>query len=198
MKNFEELSSLWITQPKAAVHVLADTLLKQVKKGASALNRKLLWSFLIMAATFIFTIVLFLFFLFNSWLTYAGIFITMSTVLIYAILMYRDYKLIASHDPTTEVNIYLEKLKQYQTSRTKMYGTMFYVYTALLSLGLGLFLVEVLKPTSLLFEIIAYTVFLGWMLFVTFYWKKRIVKTEQEKLNEIINRLERLKGQFRE
>jgi hypothetical protein len=197
MKNFEELSSLWITQPKAA-HVPADTLLKQVKKGASALNRKLLRSFLIMAATFIFMIVLFLFFLFNSWLTYAGIFITMSTVLIYAILMYRDYKLIASHDPTTEVNIYLEKLKQYQTSRTKMYGTMFYVYTALLSLGLGLFLVEVLKPTSLLFEIIAYTVFLGWMLFVTFYWKKRIVKTEQEKLNEIINRLERLKGQFRE
>lgn len=108
MKNFEELSSLWITQPKAE-HVPADTILKQVKKSASALNRKLLWSVLIMALAFILMIVLFLFFLFNSWLTYAGIFITMSTILIYAIMMFRDYRLLASHDPTTEVNIYLEK-----------------------------------------------------------------------------------------
>ncbi|MVN21913.1 hypothetical protein [Mucilaginibacter arboris] len=197
MKNFEELSSLWITQPQAE-QVPVDILLKQVKKGTSALNRKLLWSILIMAATFILMIVLFLFFLFNSWLTYAGIFIIMSTILIYAILMFRDYKLLASHDPTTEVNVYLEKLKLYQTSRTRMYGKMYYVYTILLSVGLGMFLVEVLKPASLFFEITAYTFFLGWILFVTFYWRERIIKTEQEKISEIINRLERLKGQFRD
>lgn len=195
MKNFEELSSLWITQPKAE-QVPVDTLLKQVKKGALTLKRKLLWSFLIMAATFIFMIVLFLFFLFNSWLTYAGIFIILSIVLIYAVLMYRDYKLIASHDPTTEVNVYLENLKTYQTSRTKMYGTMYYVYSVLITLGLSLYMVEVLKPTSLWFEIVAYTVFLSWILFVTFYWKNRIVKTEQEKISAIINHLERLKTQF--
>jgi len=196
MKNFEELSSLWTTQPQAE-QIPADTLLKQVKKGTLALNRKLLWSILIMAATFIFTIVLFLFFLFNSWLTYVGIFIVMSTVLIYAILMYRDYRLIASHDPTTEVNSYLEKLKIYQTSRTRMYGKMYYVYTLLLSLGLGLFLIEVLKSASIFLETATYALFLGWILFVTFYGRKRIIKTEQEKISEIIGRLERLKGQFR-
>ncbi len=197
MKNFDELSSLWTAQPQAE-QIPADSLLKQVKKGAQSLQQKLLFSVLIMAATFIFMIVLFLFFLFNSWLTYAGIFITMSTILIYAILMYRDYKLIASHDPTTEVNVYLEKLKLYQTSRTKMYGKMYYVYTILLTLGLGLYMVEVLKPTSLFYEIMAYILFFTWILFVTFYWKKRIIKTEQEKISGIINRLERLKGQFRD
>lgn len=196
MKNFEELSSLWTTQPQKG-QIPADTLLKQVKKGTLALNRKLLWSILIMAATFIFTIVLFLFFLFNSWLTYVGIFIVMGTVLIYAILMYRDYRLIASHDPTTEVNSYLEKLKIYQTSRTRMYGKMYYVYTLLLSLGLGLFLIEVLKSASMFLETATYALFLGWILFVTFYGRKRIIKTEQEKISEIIGRLERLKGQFR-
>jgi hypothetical protein len=195
MKNFEELSSLWTTQPKAE-HVPVETILKQVKKGATALNRKLFWSVLIMSVAFILMIVLFLFFLFNSWLTYAGIFITMATILIYAILMFRDYRLLASHDPTTEVNIYLEKLKKYQTSRAKMYGKMYYVYSILLSLGLGLFLVEVLKPASLILEIAAYALFLGWILFVTFYWRKRIIKTEQEKISEIINRLERIKSQF--
>ncbi len=197
MKNFEELSSLWITQPQTG-QIPADTLLKQVKKGTKSLQRKLLLSILMMAATFIFMIVLFLFFLFNSWLTYAGIFITMSTILIYAILMFRDYRLIASHDPTTEVNTYLEKLKIYQTSRTRMYGKMYYVYTILLSLGLGLYMVEVLKPVSLLMEITAYILFFGWILFVTFYWRKRIIKTEQEKISEIITRLERLKAQFRD
>lgn len=197
MKNFDELSSLWITQPQAE-QVPADTLLKQVKKGTSALNRKLLWSILLMGVTFMLMIVLFLFFLFNSWLTYAGIFITMSTILIYGIMMYRDYRLIAAHDPTTEVNVYLEKLKKYQTSRTRMYGKMYYVYTALLSLGLGLYMIEVLKPAALLFEITAYVIFLGWILFVTFYWRKSIIKTEQKKIEDIIARLERLKKQFRD
>lgn len=197
MKNFEELSSLWTTQPQAE-QVPVDTLLKQVKKGTKSLQRKLLLSILIMTAIFIFMIVLFLFFLFNSWLTYAGIFITMSTILIYAILMFRDYRLIASHDPTTEVNIYLEKLKRYQTSRTKMYGKMIYIYTILLSLGMGLFLVEVLKSASLFFEMTVYAVFLGWFLFVIFYLREKIIKREKEKINQIINRLERLKGQFRD
>lgn len=197
MKNFEELSSLWTTQPEAE-QVPADTLLKQVKKGALALNRKLLWSILMMTSTFILMIVLFLFFLFNSWLTYAGIFITMSTILIYAILMFRDYRLIASHDPTTEINTYLEKLKLYQDKNMRMYGTMYYVYTILLSLGLGLFLIEILKSTSVTFEITAYALLFGWMLYVTFHLRKRIIETEQEKINEIINRLERLKGQFKD
>ncbi|MGI4020431.1 MAG: hypothetical protein ACRYFA_02910 [Janthinobacterium lividum] len=197
MKNFEELSSMWTAQPQAA-QIPVDILLKQVKKGTSALNRKLLFSVLLMAATFVFMIVLFLFFLFNSWLTYAGIFITMSTILIYTIMMFRDYRLLASHDPTIEVNVYLEKLKIYQTSRTQVYGKMYYVYTILLTLGMGLFLIEILKSTPLFLEIIAYTIFFGWMLLVTFYLKKWIVKTEQEKISEIINRLERLKGQFRD
>jgi len=197
MKNFEELSSLWITQPQKG-QVPADTLLKQVKKGASALNQKLLWTIVAMAATFVIWIVLFLFFLFNSWLTYAGILITMSTILIYAVLVFRDYKLIASHDPTIEVNVYLEKLKKYQTGRNRMYGSMYYVYTFLLSLGIGLFLVEVLKPLSLWFEVVAYTLFACWILFVTFYLRQRIIKTEQEKIGQIINRLERLKGQFKD
>ena len=197
MKNFEELSSLWIEQPKAG-QVPVDTLLKQVKKGTAALNRKLLWSIVLMAATFMFMIVLFLFFLFNSWLTYAGIFITMSTILIYAIMMFRDYRLIASHDPTTEVNVYLENLKIYKTSRVRVYGNMYYIYTFLMSLGLSLFLIEILKPAKLWFEMLAYALFFGWIIFVTFYWRKRIIKTEQQKISEIIERLERLKMQFRD
>lgn len=151
-----------------------------------------------MAATFIFMIVLFLFFLFNSWLTYVGILIVMSTVLIYGILMYRDYQLIASHDPTIEVNIYLEKLKKYQTSNLRISELMYYVYTVLLTLGLSLFLIEILKPVSVLIEITAYTLLFGWILYVTFYWRKRIIKTEQEKISGIIERLQRLKSQFQD
>ncbi|MGI4751333.1 MAG: hypothetical protein ACRYFB_11935 [Janthinobacterium lividum] len=196
MKNFEELSSLWMAQPKAE-QVPVDTLLKQVKKGTSALNQKLLWSIVLMAATFTMMIILFLFFLFNSWLTYTGILIVMSTILVYGLMMYRDYKLIAAHDPTTEVNVYLENLKIYQTSRTRVNGVMLYVYTFLLTLGLSLFMIEILESFTLLYKIAIYVIFIGWILLVMFYWRKRIIKTEQEKISEIIERLERLKNQFR-
>lgn len=185
-----------MAQPKAE-QVPVDTLLKQVKKSTAALNQKLLWSIVLMAATFVFMIVLFLFFLFNSWLTYAGIFITMSTILIYGIFMYRDYRLIGSHDPTTEINIYLEKLKSYQTSRTRVNGAMLYIYTFLLTLGLGLFMIEILKSLSVFFEIAIYTILIVWIFLVMFYWRKWIIKAEQEKIGEIIERLERLKNQFR-
>lgn len=188
---------MWTAQPQTE-QITADTLLKQVKKGTQSLQRKLLFSILVMAATFVFTIVLFLFFLFNSWLTYAGIFITMSTILIYGVLMFRDYRLIASHDPTIEVNIYLQKLKEYQNGRNRMNGKMLYVYSILLSIGLGLFLIEILRSFSLPTEILAYLAFAGWMLFVTLYLRKKIIKTEQEKISEIINRLERLKLQFKD
>ncbi len=188
---------MWTAQPQKE-QITADVLLKQVKKGTQSLQQKLLVSILMMAATFIFMIVLFLFFLFNSWLTYAGIFITMGTILIYAVLMYRDYRLIASHDPTIEVNIYLQKLKEYQKGRNRMNGKMLYVYSVLLSIGLGLFLIEILRSVPLLVEILAYLAFIGWMAFVTFYLRKKIIKTEQEKIGQVINRLERLKLQFKD
>jgi len=35
-----------------------------------------------------------------------------------------------------------------------------------------------------------------WIMFLTFYYKKRIFKNEEEKLNLIIEKLERLQGQF--
>ena len=112
--------------------------------------------------------------------------------------MYRDYGLIASHDPTVEVKIYLQKLKEYQQGRNRMNGKMLYVYSVLLSIGLGLFLIEVLRSVPLLAEILAYLAFIGWMAFVTFYLRKKIIKTEQEKIGQVINRLERLKLQFKD
>jgi uncharacterized membrane protein YciS (DUF1049 family) len=45
-------------------------------------------------------------------------------------------------------------------------------------------------------KIAIYTLTLTWFLVCTFYLRERIAKNEEEKINLIVDRLERLSGQF--
>jgi uncharacterized membrane protein YciS (DUF1049 family) len=77
-----------------------------------------------------------------------------------------------------------------------MYGWLYYIYVLLLSLGLSLYLYEVLQLLKPVTRFIAYGATIAWLLFCTFYLKDRIFKSEQDKLNLMIDRLVRLQDQF--
>jgi hypothetical protein len=66
----------------------------------------------------------------------------------------------------------------------------------LISLGLSLYLVEILNNAPLYYKIGFYSFTIIWILFLTLYYKKRIFRNQEEKLNLMIDRLERLQGQF--
>ena len=112
--------------------------------------------------------------------------------------MIRDYRIINKHDITTSPIQYLQSLKEYQKNRAKLYGNLYYTYVMLLSIGLAMYFWEVLYDASLLGKIVVYSLTAAWFLICTFYLKQRIVKNEEEKINLIVERLERLKGQFEE
>jgi len=195
MKDFEHLMSVWQGQPKPE-QLSVDEALKQAKRGLSDLSSKLRMNILGMMITFVCLFLIMLFSVFQSWLTYTGIALIMITVIIYASMMIRDYKLIKNRDITIHPAHYLQSLKEYQKSRAKVYGWMLYVYVILLSIGLALNFFEVLMHRSVQFKLAVYSLTIGWLLFCTFYLKGRIFKNEQEKLALIIDRLERLQDQF--
>jgi hypothetical protein len=87
-------------------------------------------------------------------------------------------------------------LHQYQKERAKTTGWFYYIYVMLISLGLLLYFFEVLATFSLPGKVMVYSTIAAWFIFCTFYLKRRILKNEQEKLNVMIDRLERLKLQF--
>lgn len=195
MKDFDHLMSVWQEQPKKD-QLSVDDVLKQVKKGIGGLSRKLFWNITIMGITLAGIFAVMLFFVFNSWATYVGIVIILITVLLSLLVMLRDYRIISKHDVTNNPAAYLEDLKEYQRNRSKLYGRLYYIYVLLMSTGLFLYFVEVLQSSSTMFKIAAYTIYIAFISFSTFYIRGQFVKNEQEKLNLIIDRLTRLQNQF--
>lgn len=194
MKDFEHLMSVWQDQPKKE-QLSVDEVLKQVKKGIRAITGQLYWGIVVMVAMLALTFIITFFFAFE-WLTYLGLFIMLLTMLIYAVLIIRNYRILKKHDATQNPTDYIQDLKEYQKNRTKIAGWFYYLFVMLISIGLSLYFIEVLRNVSVAGKVAIYSLTVIWFLFLTLYYKKRIFKNEEEKLNLMIERLERLQGQF--
>jgi glucan phosphoethanolaminetransferase (alkaline phosphatase superfamily) len=195
MKDFEHLISVWQGQPKKE-QLSVDEVLKQVKKGIRSITSQLYWGIVAMPTVLVLTFVILFFFVFQSWLTYVGIFTMLITMLLYAVMIIRNYRILKRRDATLNPNEYLQDLKEYQKNRAKITGWFYYIYLLLISIGLSLYFIEILKNASTFYKIAIYSLTIMWFLFLTFWYKKRIFKNEEEKLNLMIDRLERLQGQF--
>jgi hypothetical protein len=195
MKDFDHIMSVWQEQP-AHDKLSVDDVLKQVKKGVRNLTNKLRWNIVAMIAVLVNAAAVLLFLVFNSWITYAGILIMMVCMLCYFTLIIRHYRILNKHDATISPTEYLVSLHEYQKARAKTAGWFYYIYVLLISIGLLLYFYEVLATFSLYGKITVYGTTIVWVLFCTFYLKRRIFLNEQEKLNVMIDRLERIKSQF--
>ena len=195
MKEFEHLMSVWQGQPKPD-KLLVDEALKQVKKGISGITNRLYWGIVAIIALIAVAFIITFFFAFKSPATTIGILIILITMLMYLSLMLRHYHILNKHDLTQNPTEYLNTLKAYQKNRTKVIGWFYYTYMLLISTGLALYFVEVLERAPAYFKIITYGSTILWFLFITFYLKPRMFKSEEEKLNMMIDRLVRLQEQF--
>lgn len=195
MKDFDHIMSVWQAQPKQD-QLSVDEVLRQVKKGIRSITSQLYWGIVAMGAVLVLTFLILFFFVFQSWLTYVGISIMLVTMLLYAVMIIRNYRILNKRDSTLNPTEYLQDLKEYQKNRAKVAGWFYYLYVLLISLGLSLYFVEVLRNSTILYRTLVYGLTFVWIMFLTFYYKKRIFKNEEEKLNLIIEKLERLQGQF--
>ena len=195
MKDFDHLMSVWQEQPKKD-QLSVDDVLKQVKKGINSISSKLLWNITSKGIFLAGLFAVMLFFVFTSWVTYLGIILILVAMVLYLLMMIRDYRIISKRDITINPADYLQDLKEYQKNRAEVYGWLYYLYVALMSTGLLLYFFEVLQSSSVAFKTAAYSVYVVFILFCTFYIRRHFVKTEQEKLNLMIDRLIRLQNQF--
>jgi uncharacterized membrane protein len=195
MKDFDHLMSVWQGQPKQD-QLSVDDVLKQVKKGIRGITNKLYWTIVAMVAITAFAAIVTFFLAFKSEVTTAGILIVLLTMLMYLALTVRHYHILNKRDATINPAEYLDSLKAYQKTRSKITGWFYYIYILLISAGLALYFIEVLESSSLAFKIGTYSSIVIWFLFTTFYLKPRMFKNEEEKLSLMIDRLVRLKEQF--
>ncbi len=194
MKDFDHLLTVWQGQP-VKEQLSVDEVLKQVKKGMGTLSRKLMWGIVAMMVAVVNTLIVLLFLPWSA-LTTVGIAIILLTILSYALVMIRDYRLIHQRDVTVNPSDYLQNLKEYKKNRARLFGKLYYLYILSLTVGLALYFLEVLNDASRFGKFAVYSLTILWFLICTFYLKERIAKNEEEKINLIVERLERLKDQF--
>ncbi|RFZ94379.1 hypothetical protein D0C36_02150 [Mucilaginibacter conchicola] len=187
--------SVWQAQPPKE-HLSVDEVVKQVKRGIRSFTSRLYWSIVAMIATVAAAFILMFFIAFKSPATTIGILIILVAMAMYLYFMIRHYQILNKHDLTQNPIDYLDSLKKYQKDRSRTIGWFFYFYTLLISAGLALYFLEVLENAPPSFKIITYSSIILWFLFNTFYIKPRMFKNEEEKLNLLIDRLERLQQQF--
>ncbi|MFA6246029.1 MAG: hypothetical protein WC615_03755 [Mucilaginibacter sp.] len=195
MKDFDHLMSVWQAQPKQE-KLSVDEVLKQVKKGIRSFTSKLYWAIIAMTGTICAAFILMFFMAFKSPATIIGILIMVVTMMMYLFMILRHYHILNKDDPTQNPTTYLNSLKKYQKDRSRVIGWFYYIYILLLSCGLGLYFVEVLERVPAYIKVLTYSSIFVWFMFTTFYLKPRMFKNEEEKLNLMIDRLERLKQQF--
>jgi membrane protein YdbS with pleckstrin-like domain len=195
MKDFDHLMSVWQGQPKRD-QLSVDEVLKSVKKDIRGIAGRLYWGIVAIAALIACCFMVMFFLVFNSWTTYVGLLIILVTMLMYISLIVRNYRILNKQDVTINPAEYLNGLKAYQKSRSKLVGWFYYIFILLISAGLGLYFAEILEKSTLTTKIIIYGTIGIWFIFITLYLRPRIFKYEDEKLSLMIERLERLGHQF--
>ena len=195
MKDFDHLLSVWQEQPKSP-RLSVDDVLKQVKKGISKLETRVLWSIVSISVAIVTTAGLTLFAVFEQRLSYIGLFVLLLGMIMYLILQVGDYRTISRHDLTLNPGAYLNSLKEYQKRRAYLYGRFYYAFVLMICIGISLYTVEVLNSKPLIFRVVYYSVCAAYILFCTFYLKDRIIKREEKRVSYLIDRLQRLEGQF--
>ena len=195
MKDFDHLISVWQEQPKQP-RLSVDDVLKQIKKGIHILENKVLWGIMSISVAIMFTAGLTLFAVFEQRLSYIGLFVMLTGMVIYLSLQIGDYRTIKRHDLTLNPGAYLNSLKEYQKRRAYLYGRFYYIFALMICLGISLYTIEVFHNKPLAFKIAYYTACAAYILFAIFYLKDRLIKREEKRVSYLIERLERLEGQF--
>ena len=197
MKEFDDLKSVWQQQP---LHSMPDAekILVHVNDARKQISRALRNAILQLIPAFLVVLLVVGFIKFESPLTYAGIAVILICILIYGYLIFKHYRGLTKDFSMLKPSEYLAEMEHQYEVRKKFNTTGSIAYMLMLFTGVILYLIEIANQLSPLVQVISYTVVTAWFLFVYFVLSKRVMKTENQKFENIISQLTELKRQFEE
>lgn len=196
MQNFDFIEKIW-NDHSVEAKISSDEMLAQVKKDVGTLKNKSFVNIILMVGCIIVLCVLWYFLTFSSITTNIGLGITILSILVYSVLLYKDHVLINKTDFTAYPAEYLTYLKQYQINRYKLYNSTYWIYVISLTVGIALYFIEILQYFSIEWRWLAIILTFGWILFCSTYVRKIVMRREKERIETLIEKLERLSAQFK-
>ncbi|RYG09976.1 MAG: hypothetical protein EOO07_22960 [Chitinophagaceae bacterium] len=196
MQEFDHIEALWAAHT-VDVKISSEEMLKQAKKEVNSIRTKSMLNIFGMSLSFIAVACLWLFD-FQSWTTHAGIGILVIAIAVYTIILYNNYRIIAKSDFTINPNEFISQLKLYQLNRHDLYNKLYWFYAIALSLGVVLYFFELSSLLSFWVKVAFVTLSFGWMIFCSTLVRKAVIKKDKERIALLIEKFERISGQFKE
>lgn len=195
MKDFDALKDLWSGQtndPKMDY----EGVLKDVRKSGSAMANRLMTESLAMLAGVMTFGWIWLEGSFLLWTTHLSIAILVACCIYYLTVQLTDYRRLSSgKDVLQKPDLYISYLQKYQRERYNFNTRNYKIYSIFIGIALALFAIELYYISPIWQSIICLIFSIGWFIMC---WRLMIsyrIK-EQERINEMITKLERIKKQF--
>lgn len=196
MKGFEEIQQLWQAQAPEP-NVSFETILKRVRKSRASLAGKLFWQSVAVGIAILALLWMCFTVEFSTWTTYLALGIMIGCISYYFASQLADYQRISRSDHLlSKPQDYIDYLKTFQQRRNRLNTRSYAIYEACIALAFGLYGIEmyfVLPFWTLLGSVIFVVV---WFLICHFVFMKQYIRSENARIEEMIDNLERIKDQF--
>lgn len=195
MKDFEELKNIWHDQ-SAYPKMDHETVLKHIKKVKNSFANKLLLETIGMGLVILLFLIIWTNSTFDVWSTHVSMFILIVCCLYYIFVQFRDYRSINNSELLLKTpEEYIDYLKSYRRERYILNTRNYRIYSFFIGIASGLYLAEIYLRASLWIVILGLTITIAWSL-VCYYFMRIYIRREENKVDEMIENLERLKRQF--
>ncbi|MBL4716740.1 MAG: hypothetical protein JKX95_08900 [Bacteroidia bacterium] len=195
MNNKDDFKELWSKQESS---LIPDT--KDIIDKASQFKKKKLFELYVMnillALTSIFIIWIWYYYQPEMITTKIGIVLTIVAMFSYLVVYNKIFPLLKQVDSQINSSQYLNQLLKLKEKQLFLQKTMLSLYFALLSTGLGLYMIEYATRMTFIWACFTYGITFTWIAFNWFYLRPRSMKKQQRKINELINKFENLHKQF--
>jgi hypothetical protein len=197
MDNFDSLKSLW-EQADRSSPPKPISLGKISQNARYKLKRQFVIGSIALFVTGIYILALAMFFDFGfkSWTTFLGMGLIIVICWAQAAFLLTNYWKMASIVETALPTEHLKQWQSYYLLRKRQNKWNGPLYFFLLNLAMGLYFIEIFAGRNIYYVLVLLAIYFGWMAYAYLILGKKVLKKENNRLQEIMDELKGLEGQF--
>lgn len=191
--NFKEL---WAKQTSIAPN--PENLIAEIKKMHQYNLKKLVFTNILLIATSIFIILIWIYYQPQLLTTKIGIILIILAIVVFLLAYNKSYSLFKNYKYSQSNSDYLKNLLAIKGKQKFMETTMLNLYFVLLSIGVGLYMFEYTSRMKPIWGLVTYGITFLWILFNWFYLRPKQINKQRAKLDTIISKFEMVTKQLDE
>ncbi|MFV8353045.1 hypothetical protein [Flavobacterium sp. XS2P14] len=194
MENNIDFKNLWKQQAVSPPNI--EELLAKLKHFKKTSLRRLILTNAMLIATCVLILLIWYYYQPQFLSTKIGIVLNVAIMAIYLFVYNRLFDAYKELDNTDSNAAYLQKLIAIKTKQKFLQSKMLSYYFIVLGLGLYLYMYEYTSMMTMFWGIFAYTITLFWGGFVWFYLRPRQIVKENLKIDNLIDKFQRINDQL--